>query len=72
MATPRNGAYTHKSSEYGSFKDSLRAPIHRWFTYPAGYSYKFVESEIRNATWTSDIGSWIRLLEREPHQLLPK
>lgn len=32
---------------YGSFKDSLRAPIHRWFTYPAGYSYKLVESKIR-------------------------
>ena len=34
-------------SEYGSFRDSLRAPIHRWFTYPAGYSHKFVESIIR-------------------------
>ena len=33
-------------SEYGSFRDSLRAPIHRWFTYPAGYSHKFVESMI--------------------------
>ena len=32
--------------EYGSFKDSLRAPVHRWFTYPAGYSYKFVEAKI--------------------------
>ena len=31
---------------YGSFKDSLRAPIHRWFTYPAGYSYKLVEAKI--------------------------
>lgn len=33
-------------SEYGSFRDSLRAPIHRWFTYPAGYSHKLVESMI--------------------------
>ncbi len=33
-------------SEYGSFRDSLRAPIHRWFTYPAGYSYKLVEAKI--------------------------
>ena len=33
-------------SEYGSFRDSLRAPIHRWFTYPAGYSYKFVEAKL--------------------------
>lgn len=29
--------------DLGTFKDSLRAPIHRWFKYPAGYSYKFVE-----------------------------
>ncbi len=34
-------------SAYGSFQDSLRAPIHRWFTYPAGYSHKLVESKIR-------------------------
>ena len=33
-------------SEYGSFRDSLRAPIHRWFTYPAGYSHKFVQAKI--------------------------
>ena len=32
--------------DYGSFKDSLKAPIHRWFTYPAGYSHKFVEAKI--------------------------
>ena len=36
-----------KISTYGSFQDSLRAPIHRWFTYPAGYSYKLVEGKIR-------------------------
>jgi len=34
-------------SDYGTFRDSLRAPIHRWFKYPAGYSYKFVEAKIR-------------------------
>ena len=38
---------TSRVKDYGSFKDSLRAPIHRWFTYPAGYSYKLVESKIR-------------------------
>ena len=32
---------------YGSFQDSRRAPVHRWFTYPAGYSYRLVESKIR-------------------------
>lgn len=31
-------------ADYGSFKDSLKAPIHRWFAYPAGYSHKLVES----------------------------
>ena len=36
-----------KISAYGSFQDSLRAPIHRWFTYPAGYSHKLVASKIR-------------------------
>ena len=34
-------------SEYGSFRDSLRAPVHRWFTYPAGYSYKLVDAKIQ-------------------------
>ena len=36
---------TH-NSEWGTFKDSLRAPIHRWFTYPAGFSHKAVEHSI--------------------------
>lgn len=30
----------------GTFQDSLRAPIHRWFTYPAGFSYKAVEETL--------------------------
>lgn len=37
-ATPR---------DYGTFKDCLKAPIHRWFTYPAGYSHKLVEAKIK-------------------------
>ena len=37
---------TSTTSEYGSFRDSLRAPIHRWFTYPAGYSHRLVEAKI--------------------------
>ncbi len=32
-------------SRYGVFRDSLKAPIHGWFTYPAGYSYKLVEAK---------------------------
>jgi DNA modification methylase len=35
-----------KTSEWGTFKDSLRAPVHRWFTYPAGFSYKAVMHSI--------------------------
>ncbi len=42
-----------KVQEWGTFKDSLRAPIHNWFTYPAGFSYKAVESSIH----TNDIRS---------------
>lgn len=38
---------TDGASGYGSFRDSLRAPVHRWFTYPAGYSHRLVESKIR-------------------------
>jgi DNA modification methylase len=34
-------------NEWGTFKDSLRAPIHGWFTYPAGFSYKAVEWGLR-------------------------
>ncbi|NJL58667.1 MAG: site-specific DNA-methyltransferase [Desulfobacteraceae bacterium] len=33
--------------EWGTFKDSLRAPVHGWFTYPAGFSYKAVESSLK-------------------------
>lgn len=34
---------TDDVKNWGTFKDSLRAPVHRWFTYPAGFSYKAVE-----------------------------
>ena len=34
-------------AEFGTFKDSLRAPVHRWFTYPAGFSFKAVEEALR-------------------------
>lgn len=36
----------YNGRELGTFKDSLRAPIYRWFRYPAGYSYKFVYESI--------------------------
>lgn len=34
-------------ADLGTFKASLRAPIHRWFTYPAGFSYKGVEEAFK-------------------------
>lgn len=36
-----------EQTELGTFKDSMRAPIHNWFRYPAGYSYKFVDAVFR-------------------------
>jgi DNA modification methylase len=38
-----------KNSEWGTFRDSLKAPVHGWFTYPAGFSYKAVEHSLKNA-----------------------
>lgn len=40
-------------SQYGTFRESMRAPIHGWFTYPAGYSYKLVEVKIKEANLDS-------------------
>ena len=34
-------------SEWGTFKDSLKAPVFGWFTYPAGFSYKAVEYSLK-------------------------
>lgn len=39
-------------NEWGTFKDSLKAPVHRWFTYPAGFSYKAVEYSFRESQLT--------------------
>src|SRR5579885_730646 len=41
VATPLSRA------NLGTFQDSLRAPVHRWFTYPAGFSFKAVEEALR-------------------------
>lgn len=43
----------------GTFQDSLRAPVHRWFKYPAGYSYKLVEvfiedNQLDGTSWLLD------------------
>ena len=38
-----------ENSEWGTFRDSLKAPVHGWFTYPAGFSFKAVEHSISEA-----------------------
>ncbi len=43
----RVSAAAKEVAEYGTFKDSLRAPVHRWFKYPAGYSYRLVDAKLR-------------------------
>ncbi len=52
IATPDNS-----KADYGTFKDSLRAPIHRWFKYPAGYSYRLIEEKIKQYKLTHQ--KWI-------------
>jgi len=42
---------------FGTFQDSLRAPIHRWFKYPAGFSYKLVETLIKD--YKLEANSWL-------------
>lgn len=48
--------------ELGTFKDNVRAPIHGWFKYPAGYSYRFVfdifdQFRIHPGEWVYDMFS---------------
>lgn len=42
------------NQEWGTFKDSLRAPVHNWFTYPAGFSHKAVEASIHKHGISAD------------------
>lgn len=44
-------------SRLGTFQDCLRAPVHRWFKYPAGFSYRLVEALI--ADLGLDFRHWI-------------
>lgn len=45
--TTPDGENTLDRANLGTFRDSLRAPVHRWFTYPAGFSYQAVEEALR-------------------------
>lgn len=54
-----NDRFVANGRDIGTFKDSLRVPIHRWFKYPAGYSYKLVQEafkffNIRPGDWVID------------------
>lgn len=55
----QNAAQSYDHAELGTFKDNLKAPIHSWFKYPAGYSYKFVNAslelfDVRYGDWVYD------------------
>ena len=49
--------YSSNFKQIGTFRDSNSAPIHRWFKYPAGYSYKLVETLIND--YSLDSKSWL-------------
>jgi DNA modification methylase len=44
-------------SRLGTFQDCLRSPVHRWFKYPAGFSYRLVEMFIEELRLTQS--HWI-------------
>jgi hypothetical protein len=48
---------TLTAQRLGTFQDSLRAPIHRWFKYPAGYSYKLIRTLIED--YDLNENSWL-------------
>lgn len=61
LDTVEEHAYSQANlkAELGTFKDNLRAPIHSWFRYPAGYSYNFVQHffdkyDLRIGDWVYD------------------
>lgn len=59
LFTPESDNSFYTGQDLGTFKDSMRAPIHRWFRYPAGYSYKFVHQSfdifgIKPGDWVYD------------------
>jgi DNA modification methylase len=54
MLTDMNGI---DISRLGTFQDCLRAPVHRWFKYPAGFSYRLVEMFIEELRLTQS--HWI-------------
>ncbi|HEA4327862.1 TPA: hypothetical protein RW131_002077, partial [Staphylococcus aureus] len=37
-----------KNTSTGTFKENKMKPIHRWYPYIEGYSYNFIENEIKH------------------------
>lgn len=59
LFAPQSDNNFYSGKDLGTFKDSMRAPVHRWFRYPAGYSYKFVHLSfelfhVRPGDWVYD------------------
>mgnify|MGYP001057909195 CR=1 FL=1 len=55
--TPLHVIDAFLSERLGTFQDNLHAPIHSWFKYPAGFSYKLVEALIEDHNLNAD--SWV-------------
>jgi DNA modification methylase len=53
----RAPARESSTERLGTFQDNLRAPIHRWFKYPAGFSYRLIEALIDDQGLVP--GNWI-------------
>lgn len=57
VATTNIASGIFNNAELGTFKDNMRAPIHQWFKYPAGYSYKFVTAGFE--LFNINPGDWV-------------
>ena len=38
------------NSDLGTAKDNMNSPVHNWYRFTAGFSYKFVDYIIENTT----------------------
>lgn len=47
MSQAKITAWTNKADFRGTFVSNMKAPIHRWFRYPAGFSFSIVEECLR-------------------------
>ncbi|RLG44641.1 MAG: hypothetical protein DRN81_04050, partial [Thermoproteota archaeon] len=47
MSQAKITAWTNQADFRGTFVSNMKVPIHRWFRYPAGFSYSIVEECFR-------------------------